>query len=111
VYRTIKTIGLDNPGRRHPTSILVFPREMNGWNGKKRLFHPTQKPVALFEFIVRSYTDPGAVVLDNCMGSGTTALACIASGRHYIGIEKDPGYVSVANERIDWIRRRIENAA
>ena len=93
VYKKTRVIGTENPGRRYPTSILEFPRETNG-NGVKRLFHPTQKPVALFEWIVRSYTEPGAIVLDNCIGSGTTAVACIASSRHFIGIEKDPVFAA-----------------
>lgn len=99
VYKATTTIAADNPGRRHPTSILEFPRETNG-GGRKRLYHPTQKPVALFEFLIRSYTDPGAVVLDNCLGSDTTALACIASGRRFIGIEKDPLYAAISEERV-----------
>jgi site-specific DNA-methyltransferase (adenine-specific) len=73
---------------------------MNGGSGKRKLFHPTQKPLALFEFVIKSYTDPGAVVLDNCIGSGTTALACIASDRHYIGIEQSPDYAAMAISRI-----------
>lgn len=99
VYRKTRALSSENPGRRYPTSILEFSRETNG-NGVRRLFHPTQKPVALFEFLIRTYTDPGAVVLDNCIGSGTTALACVATGRLFIGIEKDPVYAALAGERV-----------
>lgn len=80
--------GYDNSGQdpdlRYPSSVQLFNRE--------RGRHPTQKPVALFEYLVRTYTNPGEVVLDNCMGSGTTAIACERSGRRWVGIEQDPGY-------------------
>lgn len=62
--------------------------------------HPTQKPVALFEYLVKTYTNEGDVVLDNCMGSGTTAIACINTNRNYIGFELDETYFNLANERI-----------
>lgn len=68
--------------------------------GVERGLHPTQKPVALFEYLVRTYTDEGALVMDNCMGSGTTAIACIRSGRDFIGCEMDPGYHAIAQQRI-----------
>ncbi|HBK67309.1 MAG TPA: hypothetical protein DDZ91_01585, partial [Firmicutes bacterium] len=64
-------------GRRYPRSILRFNRD--------RGLHPTQKPVALFEYMIRTYTDPGELVLDNCMGSGTTGVACLRSGRRFMG--------------------------
>ncbi|QIG75355.1 modification DNA-methylase protein [Rhizobium phage RHph_Y52] len=63
-------------------------------------FHPTQKPVALFEYLIRTYTNPGDTVLDNCAGSGTTAIAAINSDRGYICIEKDAEYYRRASERI-----------
>jgi site-specific DNA-methyltransferase (adenine-specific) len=62
--------------------------------------HPTQKPVALFEYLIKTYTNEGEVVLDNCIGSGTTAVACIQTGRKFIGIEQDEHYCQVARERI-----------
>ena len=62
--------------------------------------HPTQKPVALFEYLVKTYTNEGDVVLDNCMGSGTTAIACLNTNRKYIGFELDKNYFDIANERI-----------
>ena len=76
----------------YPRNLLDIPCE--------RGLHPTQKPVALFEYLIRTYTDEGALVLDNCMGSGTTAVACIRSGRNYIGFELDKGYCAVAQKRI-----------
>ena len=62
--------------------------------------HPTQKPVALFEYLIKTYTNEGDLVLDNCMGSGTTAIACIRINRNYIGMELSEDYVKISNERI-----------
>jgi site-specific DNA-methyltransferase (adenine-specific) len=63
--------------------------------------HPTQKPVALFEYLVKTYTNEGDLVLDNCMGSGTTGVACKNLGRDFIGFEKDPTYFEIAKKRIE----------
>lgn len=63
--------------------------------------HPTQKPVALMEYLIRTYTNEGAVVLDNCMGSGTTGVACNNTARRFIGIEKDAKYFEIAKRRIE----------
>ena len=62
--------------------------------------HPTQKPVALMEYLIRTYTNEGDLVLDNCMGSGTTGVACINTGRSFIGFEKDADYFNIAHDRI-----------
>ena len=62
--------------------------------------HPTQKPVSLFEYLIKTYTNKGDTVLDNCIGSGTTAIACINTGRSFIGIEKEEKYVEIARQRI-----------
>ena len=67
--------------------------------------HPTQKPVALMEYLVRTYTNEGNIVLDNTMGSGTTGVACVQSGRNFIGIEKDAGYFEIAQRRIGAAKR------
>lgn len=88
---------------RFPLSVIDIP--VVG-NGPDRL-HPTQKPVALMEYLVRTYTREGDVVLDNCMGSGTTAIACLNTGRRFLGIERDDVYFEVARERI---RRHSEQA-
>lgn len=81
-------------GRRNPLTILSFPRDSD----KK---HPTQKPVALLEYLIRTYTNPGETVLDNCMGSGSTGVACLNTGRNFIGIELDEKYFCMAKDRID----------
>jgi site-specific DNA-methyltransferase (adenine-specific) len=63
--------------------------------------HPTQKPVALFEYLIKTYTNEGEIVLDNCIGSGTTAIAAHNTGRFFIGIEKEPKYVEIARKRLE----------
>ncbi len=82
-----------NNGQRFPKTVFTF-----GYDSDR--IHPTQKPVALFEYLIRTYTNPGELVLDNCIGSGTTAIACLNSGRSYIGFELDPEYHRAATERI-----------
>ena len=80
----------------YPTNILDFPNCAN----KKYLVHPTQKPVALMEYLIRTYTDERDTVLDFTMGSGTTGVACKNLGRDFIGIELDQGYYDIAQQRI-----------
>ena len=77
---------------KYPRSIVKFPRE-------EKTDHPTQKPVALCEWLIKTYSNEGDLVLDNCIGSGTTAVACINTGRHYIGFETNPDYYALALER------------
>jgi DNA modification methylase len=62
--------------------------------------HPTQKPVAFLSYLIKTYTNEGETVLDNCMGSGTTGVACKKTGRHFIGIEKDEKYFNIAVSRV-----------
>jgi len=76
----------------YPTSVLKFQQEKG--------LHPTQKPVALFEYLIKTYTNENDLVLDNCMGSGTTAIACINTNRNYLGFELDKTYFDIAEERI-----------
>lgn len=80
----------------YPHHLLEFKNEAMCGN---RL-HPTQKPVKLLEYLVRTYTNEGELVLDNCMGSGSTGVACLKTGRRFIGIEKDEKYYKTASERI-----------
>ena len=89
------TIITDNKdGKRHPKTIQKFCRDKGG-------LHPTQKPVALLEYLIKTYTNKGDVVLDNCMGSGSTCVACVNTNRHYIGFELDPQYYDIACKRLD----------
>lgn len=83
-----------------------YPKTVQRFNSERGL-HPTQKPVALMEYLIRTYTNEGDTVLDNCMGSGTTGVACVNLNRHFIGIEKPPenpllvNYFPIAKERIE----------
>ena len=78
---------------RVPSSYQKFNRE--------RGLHPTQKPVALMEYLIRTYTNEGETVLDNCMGSGTTGVACLNTNRNFIGIEKEREYYEIAKARLE----------
>lgn len=78
---------------RHPKSILTYKKD-----GK---VHPTQKPVALLEYLIKTYTNEGEIVLDNCMGSGSTGVACVNTNRNFIGIELDEDYFDMARKRIE----------
>ena len=69
--------------------------------------HPTQKPFPLMEYLIKTYTNENETVLDNCMGSGTTAIACLNTNRKYIGFELDETYYNIANERIEKSSERV----
>lgn len=88
-----------NPNKRYPTSILSYSSKMAECNPLNRI-HPTQKPLALFEWLIKTYTDEGMLVVDNCSGSGTTAHACINTHRNYICFEKDIDICNSSIERI-----------
>jgi len=92
VTGNIKKVQTINNGERLPTTILRFKRETG--------FHPTQKPVTLFEYLIKTYTNERDLILDNCIGSGTTAMACKNTNRNFIGIEKEKQYVDIANKRL-----------
>lgn len=81
-------------GERNPLSILSFNRDASR-------VHPTQKPIALLEWLIKTYTNEGMTVLDNCMGSGSTGIACVNTNRNFIGMELDENYFEIAKERID----------
>ena len=78
----------------YPRQVLDFPSEGS-------TVHPTQKPVALMEYLIKTYTNEGETVLDNTMGSGTTGVASVNTGRRFIGIERDPAYFQIASDRIE----------
>ena len=77
-----------------------YPRSVLRFASEGKTVHPTQKPVALMEYLIRTYTQEGETVLDNCMGSGTTGVACANTGRQFIGIECDDKYFAIASERV-----------
>ena len=94
VYGSQKSKHRDNPeGSRYPKTILKYKQEKG--------LHPTQKPVGLMEYLIKTYTNEGDTVLDNTMGSGTTGVACMNCNRNFIGIESDKKYFDIAKERIE----------
>jgi len=93
-YNEIQNIPTVNEdGKRYPRDVIKFSKETG--------FHPTQKPVDLCEYLINTYTNPGDLVLDNCMGSGTTGVACKNLNRNFIGIELNEEYFEIARERIE----------
>ena len=89
-----KIVTTHNKGERYPLTTLYFKRD-------KDKLHPTQKPVELLEYLIKTYTNEGETVLDNTMGSGSTGVACVNTGRNFIGIELDENYFNIAKERIE----------
>lgn len=83
-------------GKRYPKSII----RVNGM-AQRHIVHPTQKPLELFEYIIKTYTNEGDIVLDNCAGSGTTPVAAIKNKRNFIAFETDPKYIEISNIRIE----------
>lgn len=83
-----------------------YPRSILEFNRPHPQVHPTQKPVSLLKYLVLTYSNKGDTILDNCMGSGTTALACIDTGRNFIGFEKEKKYFDIAMQRISQMRQQ-----
>lgn len=88
-----ESITVNEDGTRYPITILKFKRDSDR-------VHPTQKPIAMMEYFIRTYTDEGDIVLDNCAGSGSTGIACINTGRNYILIEKEQKYIDLIHNKI-----------
>jgi DNA modification methylase len=88
---------------KYPINLISFDKS----NHRDMLLHPTQKPVALFEYLIKTYTNEGDLVLDNCIGSGTTAIACVNLKRNFIGIEKEPEYCKIAEERLKNLQQTL----
>lgn len=95
VYQTFRGEVTPQQYTNYPANLIEF----NGVSGTERQ-HPTQKPVPLLEYLIRTYTNEGETVLDNCMGSGSTGVACMNTGRKFIGIEKDNKYYQISLNRI-----------
>jgi hypothetical protein len=93
----LKQVTTDNKGTRYPGSVLDFPQQ---WRRQDQI-HPTQKPVELMRYLVRTYTNPGDVVLDMCCGSGTTLVAAKIEGRQFIGCDSEEKYVTIARKRLE----------
>jgi len=95
VLKNIKRVRTPDDGTRYPTSIIQFTHKPN------KNEHPTQKPVLLMEYLIKTYTNEGETILDFTMGSGTTGVAAKNLNRSFIGIEQDPNYFEIAEERIN----------
>ena len=92
----IKPLEYNDTGMRYPLQVIKIKHD-----NLRNSLHPTQKPVALMEYLIRTYTNEDMVVLDNCMGSGSTGVACINTKRKFIGIELDQNYFNIAKKRIE----------
>ena len=88
--------GFENKGTRYPKSIVNISRDFSA----QQQVHPTQKPVPLMEWLIRTYSNIGDTVLDNCMGSGSTGVACIKLNRNFIGMEYNCEYFKTAEDRV-----------
>jgi site-specific DNA-methyltransferase (adenine-specific) len=105
-HHTVKNGAILNvPDKRFYDSETVNPKDLLFFNsvpnGGGHKLHPTQKPVDLLEYLIKTYTLENETVLDNCMGSGSTGVACVNTGRNFIGIEKDETYFNIAKKRIE----------
>ena len=101
-YGDFNPVHVKSEGMRYPTDVVYFKTA----ESEGKVYHSTQKPAALFEYLIKTYTDEGEIVLDNCMGSGTTAVACLNTNRNFIGFEKEEKYYNIANERIEKLNKK-----
>ena len=99
-----ETLVKNDDGTRYPRSVVYFKTA----ESEGDVLHPTQKPLALFEYLIKTYTEEGDVVLDNCIGSGTTALACLNLGRKFIGFEQNEEYAEIAEQRINLLKYKTQ---
>ena len=84
---------------KYPSNVINIPSVVS--NSKEKVPHPTQKPIALIEYLIKTYTNEGDTILDNTMGSGTTGVACISTNRKFIGIELDENYYNISCKRVE----------
>lgn len=96
-YGDFKPVEVSSKGDRYPTDIIYCKTA----ESEGKVYHSTQKPVLLFEYLIKTYTNEGEIVLDNCIGSGTTAVAAVRTNRSFIGFEREPEYVKIANQRLE----------
>ena len=97
-----KVFEYNDTGFRYPTQVWKFKRDILTSN-----IHPTQKPIALYEELIKTYSNPGDLLLDNCSGSGTIAIAALNTGRHFIGFETNENYYNESLKRIDNFRNGL----
>ena len=94
--KQVSVLVKNDSGLRYPRTVQYFKTA----ESEGKVYHPTQKPISLFEYLIRTYTNEGDIVLDSCVGSGTTALAAIRCKRGFVGIENDEEYVNISRARI-----------
>lgn len=99
----------DYRGKAKPQYYTNYPKNLIEFNRDKEYYHPTQKPVPLLEYLIKTYTNEGQTVLDNCMGSGSTGVAAVNTGRQFIGFELNPQYYETAKNRIEQAQRSAAN--
>ena len=92
---------LRTAGKEYVQEFTNYPKNLLEFSSDSEKVHPTQKPVSLMKYLIKTYSREGGAVLDNCMGSGTTGVACVSTGRQFIGIEQDPKYFQLAKSRIE----------
>lgn len=106
-----KGLATHNGGRLQGNFVQEFenyPNQVLEFTSEADTDHPTQKPVALYEYLIKTYTNAGDVVLDMCAGSGTTGVACVNTGREFIGIERDADYFAIAEKRIAEAQKQMK---
>lgn len=108
-HKMRNNISESRDGTRYPIDVLHFPA--CNTSVEKPLVHPTQKPTPLLEYLIHTFTNEGDTVLDNTMGSGSTGVACVNTGRKFIGIELDPGYFDTACKRIVDAEKAVSHTA
>ena len=96
-YGDFKPVEVKSDGLRYPNDIIYFKTA----ESEGKVYHPTQKPVALCEYLIKTYTNEGDLVLDNCMGSGSTGIACINTNRNFIGMELNEEFFKIGKQRIN----------
>ena len=105
VYGKQKEVLVKNDtGLRYPRTVQYFKTA----ESEGKVYHPTQKPIALFRYLIETYTNEGDVVLDSCLGAGTTALAALSCNRRFIGIELDKKYVQISEDRIKELKIKLD---
>jgi site-specific DNA-methyltransferase (adenine-specific)/modification methylase len=102
-YGDFNPVHVKSEGMRYPTDVVYFKTA----ESEGKVYHPTQKPVALLEYLIKTYTRENELILDNCMGSGSTGVACLNTNRKFIGIEKDDNYFEIAKKRIERVRNDV----
>ena len=109
-YQRSRKVDVPNDGRRYPLDVMKMSLEPERSSTKKTVDHGTQKPVALLEYLIKTYTNEGELVLDACMGSGSTAVAAVNTNRHFIGYETHQPFVDICNRRIAEAREKLLQA-